>query len=355
MLPLSICIIGKNEAENIVTCFNSLAPFLKAGAELIYTDTGSTDRTVELVRTYTDAVYSFLWCDDFSAARNFCANKAKNDWILVIDCDEYITDCDVSLLHALLKKLSPNQTGMITRVNPGAYAGNSAGSVLSEQIARLYHKKHQQYEGIIHEQIFPIDGNKPLYVSFPVKLFHPGYQDPVITREKALRNLALLKKADQSTPADPYNLFQLGQTMRILGDDKEALAYFEQALALDLNPDFDYVHTLIESYGYTLLALDKKQKALELYGVYDTFATRADFVFLMGLVCMQNAMFPEAIAEFTKATTFSDYAVEGTNSYSAYYNIGVIYECTNRTAEAMTYYQKCGSYEPAIKRLHSKL
>ena len=46
-----------------------------------------------------------------------------------------------------------------------------------------------------------------------------------------------------------------------------------------------------------------------------------------------------------------DFAVEGTNSYMANYNIGVIYECTGHIAEARAYYEKCGEYAPAKQRL----
>ena len=45
MIPLSVCIIGKNEENNIEKC---LAPLVPYGFEIIYVDTGSTDRTKEL-------------------------------------------------------------------------------------------------------------------------------------------------------------------------------------------------------------------------------------------------------------------------------------------------------------------
>jgi tetratricopeptide (TPR) repeat protein len=85
--------------------------------------------------------------------------------------------------------------------------------------------------------------------------------------------------------------------------------------------------------------------------IYNEFAKRADFVFLMGLIFMNNALFERAITEFEKATTMKDFAVAGVNSYSAFYNIGVIYECTGHTLRAQEYYQKCGDYAPALARL----
>ena len=73
----------------------------------------------------------------------------------------------------------------------------------------------------------------------------------------------------------------------------------------------------------------------------------------MGLIYMNNALFEKAISEFKTATTFDTARIAGTNSYSANYNIGVIYECTGNIDEAKKYYQKCEDYAPAAKRLSS--
>ena len=108
---------------------------------------------------------------------------------------------------------------------------------------------------------------------------------------------------------------------------------------------------MVESYGYCLLELKQYQKALQLQNVYDDFAKRADFCFLMGLIYMNNAMFQRALFEFEKATKMKDYSIEGTNTYSAWYNMGVIYEVLRERETALSYYRKCGSYSPARKRL----
>ncbi|MCR4744514.1 MAG: glycosyltransferase, partial [Lachnospiraceae bacterium] len=42
-MPISVCLISKNEEANIARCLSSLK---KLGAEIILTDTGSDDRTV---------------------------------------------------------------------------------------------------------------------------------------------------------------------------------------------------------------------------------------------------------------------------------------------------------------------
>jgi len=359
MLPLSICIITKNEEKHIKDCLMALKPLTEQGAELIVTDTGSTDTTKAIAQTFTPHVYSFTWCDDFSAARNFCAKKATNDLIFAVDSDELLqfpeNDSIVeSMLHSFSSALSQllidsAPCGMVTRINPCKTAAKE--SVMTEKIARIYDKRYYHYEGIIHEQLFPLNGSAPKYIALPLTLYHNGYNNTAVTAEKAERNLALLKKAYAKNPTDVYTLFQIGQTLRMLNRMPEALDYFNQALALDVNPELDYVGTLVESYGYTLLDLGQKETALNLYGVYDAFAHRADFVFLMGMIAMNNGLFEKAIEELKKAVTIPLHSVEGVNSYSAYYNIGVIYECTGHIDEAIAYYQKCGDFPQALNRL----
>lgn len=81
--------IVKNEERMLARCLDSV----KDADEIVICDTGSTDRTMEIARTYTDKVYSdFTWCDHFAKARNHAKSKVHSDWILSIDADEYCHD-----------------------------------------------------------------------------------------------------------------------------------------------------------------------------------------------------------------------------------------------------------------------
>ena len=75
-------------AKDLTECLESL----KNGVdEIIITDTGSSDNSVEIARRYTDKIFFFQWCDDFSAAKNYCLEQATGDWIVFLDADEYFT------------------------------------------------------------------------------------------------------------------------------------------------------------------------------------------------------------------------------------------------------------------------
>lgn len=61
-MTLGICMIVKDEEDVLARCLDSIQ---ETYDELIVVDTGSTDKTVEIAKTYTDKVYTFEWVYDF--------------------------------------------------------------------------------------------------------------------------------------------------------------------------------------------------------------------------------------------------------------------------------------------------
>ncbi len=352
MLPISICIIAKDEADYLDECLKRLQPH---GFEIIVVDTGSTDSTIQVAHNYTSHVYTFPWCNDFSAARNYSIQQATNDWILIVDCDEHLTAIDLKALSAMLPTLDPLHTiGQITLTSP--FTLGKQESFHTSHLARFFSKSHFHYMGTIHEQITPcssqankLSTNSPI---LPFTFSHEGYGSREIITQKSKRNIALLKESIQSGFADSYAYFQLGQSYFTLEEYQEALHYFQLGFEYDVNPTEEYVQTMVTSYGYCLLNLKHYEEGLLfMEQLYEEFNTYADFLFLMGLLAMNNGLFQDAITQFELATTCESCHVEGVNSYSAYYNIGVIYECSGQIPLARQSYTQAGNYEPALLRL----
>jgi glycosyltransferase involved in cell wall biosynthesis len=89
MATISAVLIVKNEEALLPRCLESL----KGLDSIVIVDTGSTDKTIEIAKQYTDQVYTdFTWCDNFAAARNHAKSKCKSDWILSVDADEILHD-----------------------------------------------------------------------------------------------------------------------------------------------------------------------------------------------------------------------------------------------------------------------
>ncbi|WP_337960802.1 glycosyltransferase family 2 protein [Caloramator sp. mosi_1] len=110
---ISLCMIVKNEENNIAKCLNSIKDYVD---EIIITDTGSTDNTKEIAKSFTDKIFDYNWNNNFADARNFCISKAKNDWVLVLDADEVVIEFDIkNILEFINKNLSC--VGRIKRIN----------------------------------------------------------------------------------------------------------------------------------------------------------------------------------------------------------------------------------------------
>lgn len=372
-MPFSFCIITKNEKSNIEKCINALLPY---GQEIVVADTGSTDGTVEYLGSLAKSnelikYLEFEWIDDFAAAKNYVIHNASNEYVFVVDSDEFVIDIDMCQLEKLIDT-NPKAVGRVNRCNVITNAGTKQENL--EWINRIFSKALYRYEGSIHEQLVAINGSEYDCYRAPVRMIHTGYD---LCKEqlevKAYRNIDMLNRELTKLLQDincnniselegikpetnsimgqiPYILYQLGKSFYMMGDYDKAVSYFAEGLIFDLNPKLEYVIDMVETYGYALINSGRAKEALFFEGIYDEFAS-ADFHFLMGLIYMNNAMFDNAINEFLKATEYTEVRIVGVNSFSAYYNIGVIYECLGNSNEAEHWYIKSGDYEPALAGL----
>lgn len=354
MIPISICVIAKNEEKHMPAFLSAIQKsFGPYPYELVIVDTGSTDETVTIASRYTDRIFHFDWIGDFSAARNFSLSCASHDWILVLDCDEYITDVDLNGFSAMISQY-PHAVGMLTRKNH--YEMNGTDSLYTDQVERFFCRKEYHYESIIHEQVCALNGEPYERVAIPLTVDHCGYcGTPEELQKKVDRNNTLLLKMLSETPDDPYLYFQLGQSYNMLHDDEKACYYYGKGLEYDVDPHTEYVQMMVIGYGYALLHLGRFEYALQFRNIYDEFATTADFVCLMGLIYLRNGMIVQAMTEFLKATSFDSARTEGANTYIPTYNMACVNEVLGDLDNAVKLYKKCGNFKPAKDRLEELL
>lgn len=343
---LSVCIITKNEKENLERCLKQLSGY---GFEIVVVDTGSDDGTVQMAQQYTNAVYEFEWCGDFAKAKNYAVSMAKNNTVLVIDSDEYMRTPDLDKLKQQIAE-HPTAVGRIEIINQIRQDHEIRES--REYVNRLFDRRYYHYEGRIHEQLVANDGSEyPVYYTVII-IDHSGYLLSEQERTaKAQRNIRLLENVLEEDGPDPYILYQLGKSYYMIHAYEDACDFFARALSYDLDPELEYVIDMVECYGYALLNSGKADQALALEGIYEQFGRSADFQFLMGFIYMNNERFDRAIEEFLKASEHKESRMKGVNGYLAFYNAGVIYECNGNKEKARELYRKCGDYEPAKKRM----
>lgn len=361
MIPISVCIIMKNEEKHIGNCLEALSRhgFGKKNhnryGEIVVVDTGSEDRSVEIAREYTDSIHFFAWINDFSAAKNFAISKATGDYVLIIDADEYLESADMEQIQSLLVA-HPHSIGMLLRSNYVEEDG--IRSIHDDRVERLFSRRDYHYQYPIHEQVVPIQKEPPEKTAslacypIPLRIMHYGYLLPKEDLDaKARRNNDILFEEIKKRPEDPYLYFQIGQSFMMMRDLASAYEWYKKGLAYDVNPQLEYVQMMVIGYGECMLNIGLEKEALSLASVYDDFSFTPEFVFLMGQIYLNNNMYMQAYGEFLKCLTMKKNRTQGVTSFFSYHNIGVINEILGNTEGAITFYKKAGDYPRSVERL----
>ncbi len=95
---LSVYIITKNEADRMIRCLESVF----WADEIVVVDSGSTDDTVKIAKTYTDKVFKREW-KGFVKQKNEALELTSGDWALNIDSDEIVSE---ELRHSIEEALN---------------------------------------------------------------------------------------------------------------------------------------------------------------------------------------------------------------------------------------------------------
>lgn len=271
-LRLTIGIIAKDEEKTLGKCLGSLKPLMDAvPSELIFTDTGSTDRTVEIAKKYTDHIINFKWCDDFSAARNTGIDAAQGEWFMFIDADEWFDDVTQIIDFFNSGECDSYNMAAYIQRNYNDFQGKNHNDHYADRVVRLQPEMH--FHNIVDEDF-------PIYM--PVKMLgafvhHYGYAYHTKEEEEKhdRRDLALLKKELKRDPDDLKALAQA--SLNLIGsDDAKAADYAWRGIlavqklperdrcALHYNARFEYIYfKALYNMGQYAELIDELPKALK--------------------------------------------------------------------------------------------
>jgi glycosyltransferase involved in cell wall biosynthesis len=195
---ISLVLIVKNEEKDLPRCLESFKDIVK---EIIVVDTGSTDRTVEIAKSYGARVEYFQWCEDFAAARNESLKYATCEWILRTDADEYIEDAEkAKLLHCANSGLAEVYICPTVSITP-------TGEEVVENVRLIKNHLGITYEYPIHETIVNSTNRMGLTQCLANIYFrHTGYEDNSkgFMDAKIGRNVAVCEKYLVEHPDDYY-------------------------------------------------------------------------------------------------------------------------------------------------------
>lgn len=202
MPKLSVCMMVKNEEEFIQGCLDSIDPIAD---EIIVVDTGSTDKTIEIVSKYDKVkLYHHPWEDNFSLHRNQSISYATGDWLFFIDADEKVFG-DLEKFKKALDGIHKKYTAIQFLMHDM----NSGRSVMQFKPIKCFRKGHIQFKNIVHNQ--PVTDGLAIWTDL-IYFEHYGYD---VSEEKKNikinRSMRLLQKRIDENQNDFEAHFYISQ------------------------------------------------------------------------------------------------------------------------------------------------
>ena len=303
-VSLSICLIIKNEEKYLSRCLSSIKDI---ASEIIVVDTGSTDSSMSIASEYTDLIYSFIWKDDFSLARNFCLDKAQGDWILVLDGDEEVDRKCLDILKELIQAQDIDAYLVTINNNP---ENTQELMAISDLKPRLFkNDKQYRYRGIIYEQILDsmLGTNARIKIARDIRIMHYGYvNEDNINRHRLMRNTNLINKAWYREEEEATRYFFLGREYYLHYKFADALVHFlfvyDQA---DLQAD--YLPELLRSISVSLYMLNRSADALVFIdNALAILPEFGDLHYIKAVVCKNSYDYAKAYEAYKKCLTLPD-------------------------------------------------
>lgn len=216
---LSISLLASNRPDTIRRCLDSLKPIMdRLPSELILVDTSGSQEIHGILLEYTQNVVDFQWCDDFAKARNSGLQRAKGEWFLFLDDDEWFVDYE-PLVH-FFESGECKQYGCANYLVRNFYDVNYTQytDTWVSRVIRRYDDTH--FESKIHEYLVPVRGECQ---NIPARAYHSGYVYATAEeREKHFRrNATLLEKMIEEEPDRLRWRVQLVQEYRAAGHKRQ--------------------------------------------------------------------------------------------------------------------------------------
>ncbi len=289
MITISLCMIVKNEEKILSRCLTSVKDIVD---EIIIVDTGSTDKTKTIAKTFTDKVYDFKWVNDFSKARNYSFSKATKDYILWLDADDVILPKDKEKILNLKNNLSKDIDMVMMKYNIAFdNNGNPTFSYYRERL--LKREKNYKWESPIHEVITP-SGNIE-------------YTDICITHKKeektlTTRNLDIFESMIKANiTLDARQLYYYARELMYHKKYKKAILNFKKVLEDNNSWIENKINACLDLANCYSMLNDEENKLHFLFKSFEYDVPRAEVTSNIGIHFMQKENYDIAIYWFKQS------------------------------------------------------
>ena len=258
---LAAFLIVRDEETLLGDCLASLRPWV---GEICVLDTGSRDATLDIARSFGAKIESFVWRDDFAAARNAGLAMSQAPWALVIDADERLVQATAPALARAMAtdKLAYYVTREDLRVEgpPDCLA-----------TVRLFRNRPDiRFSRPVHEGLMDdlVALGAGAVEDCGVRITHLGYLPEALRRQdKHARNLRILAQRLHDAPGDLYNAYKYAVTLPASAAEQRRAAFaVAHALALALSEaerrELPFLPRLFNAHAACLAAAGALSEAL---------------------------------------------------------------------------------------------
>jgi glycosyltransferase involved in cell wall biosynthesis len=226
---VSLTMIVRDEEKHLPACLASAEGLFD---EIVVVDTGSTDRTVEVARSFGARVFDFVWVDDFAAARNAALEHASGEYAFWLDADDVIEPVERQRLETLLGTLRRgDDAAFVVRCACDPDGEGGGGETVVDHVRLFPLRSEIRWTYRVHEQILPALRRAGVPVRWSdVTVRHTGYADKGLRLRKLARDEAILLEELRDRPEDPFILFNLGSIAVERQDWRGALNHLTRSL-----------------------------------------------------------------------------------------------------------------------------
>jgi len=233
-VSISLNIVTKNNESQIGPL---LSLFRKIVDEIVVVDTGSTDNTIEICKSYGANIIKTEWKHDFSYVRNLCIQNSTKEWIIRLDADELVEPDD--LLKLWYMACAGEVDAYIFPVRnflEDPRTTKNAKWFHSQSIRMFRRHSGVKYTGLVHEEIDKslrdLNLGRQINVAFSsVPFLHFGYLNPKEYLEKKFDYYyKLCLKQIELEPNNFYPYHSVAVHMKHIGRYDEAKKFFHESL-----------------------------------------------------------------------------------------------------------------------------
>lgn len=148
---ISVAMIVKNEAQNLVQCLDTVKDWVN---EIIILDSGSTDNTKNIARQYGAKFYCNTDWQGFGKQRQLAQQYVTSDYVFWLDADERVTP---ELKQSILQAIELNESDTVYQfTRSSAVFGREIrhSGWYPDYVTRLYRPKDAGYnDALVHEKV----------------------------------------------------------------------------------------------------------------------------------------------------------------------------------------------------------